>query len=124
MSRGQLGTVHRRRELLRAIQLARLQRAHVPSVVSVRLKMTALARLDGSWNRERQLDARDALLGLTATWSMTGLPALSIPAGLVDGLPVGLQLVAPAGREDLLLHVAVQLEESLERRGGRARSAR
>lgn len=76
------------------------------------------------WVGERQVDARDALLGLTATWSMTGLPSLSIPAGLVDGLPVGLQLVAPAGREDLLLHVAVQLEESLERRGGRARSAR
>ena len=76
------------------------------------------------WVGERQLDARDALLGLTATWSVTGLPALSIPAGLVDGLPVGLQLVAPAGREDLLLHVAAQLEESLERRGDRARSAR
>jgi aspartyl-tRNA(Asn)/glutamyl-tRNA(Gln) amidotransferase subunit A len=44
---------------------------------------------------------------------VTGLPALSIPAGLVHGLPVGLQLVAPAGGEELLLSVAARLEESL-----------
>ena len=66
------------------------------------------------WVGERQLNARDALLGLTATWSVTGLPALSIPAGLVAGLPVGLQLVAPAGGEELLLGVAARLEESLD----------
>jgi aspartyl-tRNA(Asn)/glutamyl-tRNA(Gln) amidotransferase subunit A len=76
------------------------------------------------WVGERQLDARDALLGLTATWSMTGLPALSIPAGLVDGLPVGLQLVAPAGGEELLLSVAARFEESLEQRGSRVQSTR
>jgi Asp-tRNA(Asn)/Glu-tRNA(Gln) amidotransferase A subunit family amidase len=52
---------------------------------------------------------REALLSLTSPWSVVGLPALSLPAGLVDGLPVGLQLVARAGGEHLLLSVAQQL---------------
>jgi aspartyl-tRNA(Asn)/glutamyl-tRNA(Gln) amidotransferase subunit A len=62
------------------------------------------------WVGDTRLHVRDALLGLTVPWSVTGLPALSIPAGQVGGLPVGLQLVAPAGGEDLLLWVAEQAD--------------
>jgi aspartyl-tRNA(Asn)/glutamyl-tRNA(Gln) amidotransferase subunit A len=62
------------------------------------------------WVGDKRLHVRDALLGLTVPWSVTGLPALSIPAGQVGGLPVGLQLVAPAGGEDLLLWVAEQAD--------------
>jgi 1-carboxybiuret hydrolase len=58
---------------------------------------------------DTEIDIRAALLSLTSPWSVLGLPALSVPAGLVDGLPVGLQLVAPAGGEDLLLRVAEDL---------------
>jgi amidase len=42
----------------------------------------------------------------TAPFNLTGHPALSIPCGKVAGLPVGLMLVAPYFREDLLLQVA------------------
>jgi len=43
----------------------------------------------------------------------TGCPAISIPAGFSDtGLPVGLQLVAPVGREDTLLAVAAAIEST------------
>ena len=35
--------------------------------------------------------------------SLAGLPAISLPCGLVNGLPVGMQLVAPAWSEELLL---------------------
>ncbi|MCM3846754.1 amidase family protein [Pseudonocardia sp. DR1-2] len=43
--------------------------------------------------------------------SATGLPAMSVPAGLDEGgLPVGLQLVGPDGGDDLLLAVAAALE--------------
>lgn len=43
-------------------------------------------------------------------WSFTGFPALSLPCGWSEGLPVGLQLVAPPGREDLIVGVAAALE--------------
>ena len=47
----------------------------------------------------------------TPIWNATGQPAISVPVGEADGLPVGVQLVAAYGREDLLLQVAAQLEQ-------------
>ncbi|UDY37264.1 amidase [Dermatobacter hominis] len=46
-------------------------------------------------------------------WSFVGFPALSVPCGTVDGLPVGLQLVAPPDREDLLVSAGTALERAL-----------
>jgi aspartyl-tRNA(Asn)/glutamyl-tRNA(Gln) amidotransferase subunit A len=43
-------------------------------------------------------------------WSLAGFPALSVPCGRVDGLPVGLQLVAAPGREDLLVAAGAAVE--------------
>jgi amidase len=44
---------------------------------------------------------------------MTGQPAITLPLHWsADGLPVGVQLVAAYGREDLLLRVAAQLESA------------
>ena len=42
--------------------------------------------------------------------SFARVPAMSIPAGLHDGLPVGVQLVGRAGREWDLMNLAEQLE--------------
>jgi amidase len=39
-----------------------------------------------------------------------GLPAMSVPMGLADGLPTGVQLIAARFREDLLLQAAEVLE--------------
>ena len=36
-------------------------------------------------------------------WSLLGFPALTVPAGLAAGMPIGLQLAAPQGRDDSLL---------------------
>lgn len=42
----------------------------------------------------------------TAPFTLTDHPALSIPCGKFEGLPVGLMLVAQHFREDMLLQVA------------------
>ena len=46
----------------------------------------------------------------TAVFNVTGQPAISLPlARDASGLPIGVQLVARYGREDVLLRVASQL---------------
>jgi amidase len=49
----------------------------------------------------------------TAPFNASGQPAISLPLHWSeDGLPIGVQLVAGHGREDLLLRVAAQLEQA------------
>jgi amidase len=49
----------------------------------------------------------------TAPFNVTGQPAISLPMHWsAEGLPVGVQLVAPYAREDLLIRVASQLEQA------------
>jgi amidase len=47
----------------------------------------------------------------TAPFNYTGHPALTLPCGKVDDLPVGLQFVAPKHREDLLFRAGRGYEE-------------
>lgn len=46
----------------------------------------------------------------TTAVNLAGLPALSIPAGMVEGLPVGLQLIGAYFDEARLLNVAHQYQ--------------
>jgi len=47
----------------------------------------------------------------TITANLAGIPGLSMPAGFVDGLPVGVQLLAPYFKEARLLNVAHQYQQ-------------
>jgi len=46
----------------------------------------------------------------TSPFNLAGVPVLSVPAGKIDGLPVGVQLVAGLGRESLLRAAARRLK--------------
>jgi len=50
----------------------------------------------------------------TAAFNVSGHPAISLPLGESrEGLPIGVQIVAARGRDDLLLRVAATLEQAM-----------
>jgi aspartyl-tRNA(Asn)/glutamyl-tRNA(Gln) amidotransferase subunit A len=57
---------------------------------------------------------RAALLSCAVPFSQLDCPALSVPVGLRDGLPVGLQLLGRPGAEPLLLRIAATVEARVE----------
>jgi len=54
---------------------------------------------------------RDRLLCLCCHGGLTGVPQVSIPGALIDGLPVGLSVVGGRGTDATLVAVAAALEE-------------
>ncbi len=62
----------------------------------------------------RSLLKSTPLATFTAPWNTTGQPAISLPFAMSsNGLPLGIQLVAAYGREDLLLRVASAMESDI-----------
>ncbi len=63
---------------------------------------------------DRYGEANAAILRPTYPISALGLTAISIPVGLDrNGMPIGLQLVAPGGKDEALLGVALAVEREL-----------
>lgn len=54
------------------------------------------------------------MIGNTAAYDVTGHPAMSIPCGLVDGLPVGMMLVARDHGESTIYRAAALFEKSVD----------
>jgi aspartyl-tRNA(Asn)/glutamyl-tRNA(Gln) amidotransferase subunit A len=54
--------------------------------------------------------AIDSMIRLVGPASLLGLPCLSVPCGLVGGLPVGMQIIAPALGEQRVLDVGHAFE--------------
>jgi Asp-tRNA(Asn)/Glu-tRNA(Gln) amidotransferase A subunit family amidase len=46
--------------------------------------------------------------------NLTGHPAITVPAGFIDGLPVGLMVTGPLFREDRVIQVAAAYEAATE----------
>jgi aspartyl-tRNA(Asn)/glutamyl-tRNA(Gln) amidotransferase subunit A len=63
-------------------------------------------RMDDPW----AMYASDVL---TVPANLAGLPGISIPSGLADGLPVGLQLIGPAFAENRILEAAHAIEQAI-----------
>jgi amidase len=54
-----------------------------------------------------------SVIPFVVPFNISGQPAISLPLHWTDdGLPVGVQIVAAQGREDLLVQVASQLEQA------------
>jgi len=47
----------------------------------------------------------------TVPVNLANLPAISVPAGEVDGLPVGLQLIGPKFGEETIIRAASAVEQ-------------
>ncbi len=51
---------------------------------------------------------------LTVPANIAGIPAISVPCGLSDGLPVGLQIMGPQLGESIVMQVAHNYEQSID----------
>jgi amidase len=80
-----------------------------PTVAELPLPLGVIAN-----NPDNPLEAMERafqFIPFTPAFNMSGQPAINVPVEWTDtGLPVGVQLVAAYGREDVLLRVASQLE--------------
>src|SRR6266851_15882 len=64
-------------------------------------------------NPDEALERIIATIQFTPQFNATGQPAISLPLNWnAQGLPIGIQLVAPLGGEGLLLQIAARLEEA------------
>jgi amidase len=61
----------------------------------------------------KRLPYLEATIGLTVPFSLSGSPVVALPAGVEDGLPVGVQLVGRRWGDDALLAAAARLEPAL-----------
>ena len=118
-----LGRFHQRYDLLLTPTLAHPPIQHgtgdLPAVQQTLLGFLQRTGLLGLLARLGLLDstveqiARDNLryVPFTQLSNLTGTPSMSVPLHwTADGLPLGVQFVAPFGREDRLLQLAQQLE--------------
>ena len=104
------GKAHRLAPLLRNAYDAALERCDV--LVMPTTPTTALELLHPGDDLPALLGKALGMVGNTAPFDVSGHPATSVPAGLVDGLPAGLMVVAPHGRDDLALRVARAVEQA------------
>ncbi len=101
----------RRYEIVRDIHLAtrHLDLVVMPATPTAAFPADRQLRADTT----ERIHAHADFLRLTQIWNMTGQPALSLPAGWTQaGLPVGVQIVGPIGRDALVLRAAKACERT------------
>jgi amidase len=73
------------------------------------MKATPLPHAEAS-RAERVMRALE-MINNTAPFDLTGHPAISVPCGMSEGLPVGMMLVGRRGEDDVVLRVAYAYEQ-------------
>jgi aspartyl-tRNA(Asn)/glutamyl-tRNA(Gln) amidotransferase subunit A len=58
----------------------------------------------------QEVNFLDHIIRFTGPFNLTGLPAISVPCGFVNNLPVGMQIIGPAFQEGRILNVAHTFE--------------
>ncbi len=114
------GVFHRAQEFVSAMDETKLADANATIATAVGLIDSAFAQADlialpTTPQTAFSFDARvpDNQADLTALSNLHGSPALSLPAGVANGLPVGVQLMARRHEDARLLQMASALASSL-----------
>lgn len=58
----------------------------------------------------KEEDLNDHIMRFMFPGNVTGLPSLSVPCGLAEGLPVGIQVIGPAHGEAMILEIGRRIE--------------
>ena len=89
---------------------------HIDALIAPTLPATAAKVGQGRfrWPDGTKESLVDAYVRTSCPASVTGLPAISVPCGFVDGLPVGLQIIGRPFDEALVLRVAQAYEATTE----------
>ncbi len=89
-----------------------MARTQIDSLLAAH-RLDALVALTGGPAWPIDLLGGDHFLGASSTAAaVSGYPSVTVPAGLVQGLPVGVSLVGPAWSEALLLRLAYAYEQA------------
>ncbi len=106
--------IRSRHELERERRRAHGFFADVDLLVTPTTPIPAPAIADLKKDPESLRPAELVLLRNTRPFNVWGLPAISVPCGLTkSGLPIGLQIVGPLWREDLVLRLAQAYESAV-----------
>ncbi|HZD66409.1 MAG TPA: amidase [Acidimicrobiales bacterium] len=87
--------------------------AGVDALVLPTLPVVASPLPDPGGSREDYVARGLEMIPNTAPFDVSGHPATSVPAGLVDGLPTGLMIVGPRFADEVCLRVAAAYEEAV-----------
>ena len=101
-------------ERTRAVREWSVFMAHTPLVLTVVSTELPYAHGFDIESAERTLKLWRECATLMAV-PVLGLPGMAVPTGVADGLPVGVQIVGPRFREDLVLDAAEALEARMPR---------